>query len=262
MPSLTKLLDAMLIMDYKEFKMMADSDGINADAKVVAALLDRCCHAKSTRAIHLAFERLEGEQPTPIRFETPKFYTRYHNAKPSTQIAAFSASSGVGVSTPEVDDDPEITSDIAGSLRVTLDALRRLPKSDVEALLTYRAAVDKKLPKTGLTVQKASVRKIIAANLLVIGHSGNTNAIEEIFLQIEGQLEKVIQVLGGHDVYIDDYSTLEAPMNAQLIDGIWVAENEAVTNMWVARLAPEAQPIINKSLSSKWDEMNKGVNNA
>jgi hypothetical protein len=261
MPSLTNLLDMMLVMDYKEFKMMGDSEGINADAKVVAALLDRCCHAKSTRAIHLAFERLEGEQPTPIRFETPKFYTRFHNAKPSTQIAAFSSASAVPTPS-EVDDDPEITSDIAGSLRVTLDALRRLPKSDVEALLTYRAAVDKKLPKAGLSVQKASVRKIIAANLLVIGHSGNTNAIEEIFLQIEGQLEKVIKVLGGHDVYIDDYATLEAPMNAQLIDGIWVAENEAVTNMWVARLAPEAQPIINKSLSSKWDEMNKGVKNA
>lgn len=261
MPSLTKLLDMMLVMDYKEFKMMGDSDGINADAKVVAALLDRCCHAKSTRAIHLAFERLEGEQPTPIRFDTPKFYTRYQNASPPTQIAAFSSASAVPTPS-EVDDDPEITSDIAGSLRVTLDALRRLPKSDVEALLTYRAAVDKKLPKAGLSVQKASVRKIIAANLLVIGHSGNTNAIEEIFLQIEGQLEKVIKVLGGHDVYIDDYATLEAPMNAQLIDGIWVAENEAVTNMWIARLAPEAQPVINKSLSSKWDEVNKEKKNA
>ena len=68
MPSLTKLLDLMLVMDYKEFKQMAEDSGINADAKTVAALLDRCCHAKSTRAIHLAFERLEGEQPTPIRF--------------------------------------------------------------------------------------------------------------------------------------------------------------------------------------------------
>src|ERR1035437_2802864 len=134
MPSLTKLLDTMLVLDYKEFKLLADSPEINADAKVVAALLDRCCHARSTRAIHLAFERLEGEQPTPIRFETPKFYTRYHNAAPSTQIAAFSSTSTV----PEVDDDPEITSDIAGYLRVTLDALRRMPKPHVDALIAYR----------------------------------------------------------------------------------------------------------------------------
>jgi hypothetical protein len=260
MSSLTKLLDFMLVMDYKEFKLMADDPGINADAKTVAALLNRCCFARSTRAIHLAFERLEGEQPTPIRFETPKFYTRYHNAAPPNQIAAFSSS--LVVPTPsEEDDDPVITSEIAGSLRVTLDALRRLPKSDVDAILTYRKAVDKKLPKTDLVVQRASVRKVIAANLLVISHSGNTNAIEEVFLQIEGQLEKVIKVLGGHDVYVDDYATLEAPMNAQLVDGLWVAENEAVTNMWVARLAPEANPIINKSLSSRWDEVEKEKRN-
>ena len=237
MPSLTKLLDLMLVQDYKQFKLMADSREINADAKVVAALLDRCCHAKSTRAIHLAFERLEGEQPTPIRFETPKFYTRYHNAK---QIAG--SSSPLAVPTPsEGDDDPVITSDVAGSLRATLDALRRLPKPDVEAILTYRDSVDKQKPKTDLVVQKASVKKVIAANLLVIGHTGNTNAI---FLQIEGQLEKVIKVLGGHDVFVDDYATLEAPANAKLIDGVWTAENEAVTNMWIARLAPEAHQTI------------------
>jgi hypothetical protein len=247
MPSLTKLLDMMLVMDYKEFKLMADSVGINADAKTVAALLDRCCHAKSTRAIHLAFERLEGEQPTPIRFETPKFYTRYHNASAPKEIAAFSSISGP----PEVDDDPEITSDIAGSLRVTLDGLRRGPKSYIDATLKYRNAVDKKLPKADLVVRKASVRKIIAANLLAISHTGNTNAIEEVFLQIEGQLEKVIKVLGGHDVYVDDYATLEAPTNAKLVDGLWVAENEAVTNMWIARLAPESQEITKKIIGEK-----------
>lgn len=257
MPSLTKLLDQMLVVDYKDFKLLEQSPGINADAKVVAALLDRCCHAKSTRAIHLAFERLEGEQPTPIRFDTPKFYTRYHNAEPPRQIAPFSATTEAATAA----DDPPVTSDVAGSLRVTLDALRRLPKEDVEAILLYRAAVDKKQPKVELTVKKASVRKIIAANLLIIGHSGNTEAIEEIFLQIEGQLEKVIKVLGGHDVYVDDYSTLEAPANARMLDGVWVAENEAVTNMWVARLAPEAHPVINKSLSSRWDEMEKEKRN-
>lgn len=253
MPSLTRLLDKMLVLDYKEFQQLSDSPGINADAKVVAALLDRCCHAKSTRAIHIAFERLEGEQPIPIRFDTPRFYTRYHNASPPRELMA---TTGI----PELelpDDDPVVTSDVAGSLRVTLDALRRLPKADVQALLAYRAAVDKKLPTAGLSVRNVSVRKIIAANLLVIAHDGNTNAIEEVFLQIEGQLEKVIKVLGGHDVFVDDYSTLEAPMNARLEDGVWIAENEAVTNMWVARLAPEAQPVINKSLSSKWDEIEK-----
>jgi hypothetical protein len=249
MSSLTKILRTMLVIDYKDFKLMAESEGINADAKMVAALLDRCCHAKSTRAIHLAFERLEGEQPVPIRFDTPKFYTRYHNASPPTQIAAFSSSSVA--STIEEDDDPEITSDIAGSLRVTLDGLRRLPKAHVDAIMVYRTAVDKKLPKKALAVQSASVRKIIAANLLRESHGGNTNAIEEIFLQIEGQLEKVIKVLGGHDVYVDDYSTLEAPMNATLVDGLWVAENEAVTNMWVARLAPEAEIPINKVIGEK-----------
>jgi hypothetical protein len=238
---------------------MADSPGINADAKVIAALLNLCCRAKSTRAIHLAFERLEGEQPIPIRFDTPKFYTRYHNASPPTLIEGFT--SAADAAPIEYDDDPQITSDIAGSLRVTLDGLRRMPKEDIDAVLEYRAAVDKKLPKAGLSVKNASVRKVIAANLLAMGHSGNTNAIEEIFLQIEGQIEKVIKVLGGHDVYIDDYFTLEAPMNAQLVDGLWVSENEAVTNMWIARLAPEAQPVINKSLSSKWDEVEKEKRN-
>lgn len=245
MPSLTRLLEAMLLMDYREFKLLDESPEINSDAKVVAALLKRCCHAKAMRAIHLAFDRLEGEQPTPIRFETPKFYTRYHNASAPTQIAAFSSSTEP---TLVDDDDPEITSSIAGSLRVTLDALRRLPKSDVKAIITYRDVVDNQQQKAGLAVQKASVRKIIAANLLNISHTGNTNAIEEVFLQIEGQLEKTIKVLGGHDVYVDDYSTLEAPMHATLQDGLWVAENKAVTNMWIARLAPEASGIITKEI--------------
>lgn len=248
MPSLTRLLDTMLVLEYRDFKLLVDSPEINSDARVVAALLDRCCHAKAMRAIHLAFERLEGEQPTPLRFETPKFYTRYHNASPPAQIAAFSSSSEP---TPDEDDDPEITSQIAGSLRVTLDGLRRLPKTQVQAIIRYRDAVDKKLAKADLLISRASVKKIIAANLLHIGHTGNTNAIEEIFLQIEGQLEKVIKVLGGHDVYVDDYATLEAPPNATLQDGIWVAENKAVTNMWIARLAPEASDTINKVIGDK-----------
>lgn len=243
MPSLTKLLDTMLLVDYREFKLLNDSPSINADAKTIAALLDRCCHARSTRAIHLAFDRLEGEQPIPLRFDTPKFYTRYHNA---TRIAALSPSSAMP--SRELDDDPEITSDIAGSLRVTLDGLRRLPKENTDAVILYRDAVDGKKPKYNLAVQNASVRKVIAANLLYVSHQGNTNAIEEIFLQIEGQLEKVVKVLGGHDVYVDDYATLEAPPNAVLKDGLWVAENEAVTNMWIARLAPESQEITRKEL--------------
>lgn len=247
MPSLTKLLDTMLVMDYKDFKLLDNSPDINADAKMVSALLLRCCKAKAMRAIHLAFDRLEGEQPTPIRFVTPKFYTRYHNASPPTQIAAFSSSTAVP--TTMEDDDPEITSEIASSLRVTLDALRRMPKSDVKAILQYRDAVDTNQPKANLIVRNASVRKIIAANLLIISHTGNTNAIEEVFLQIDGQLEKTIKVLGGHDVYVDDYSTLEAPMNAVLEDGLWVAENKAVTNMWIARLAPEANTVINKEIT-------------
>jgi hypothetical protein len=246
MSSLTSLLKIMLQMDYYEFQLMSQSPDINADAKTVAALLDRCCHARSTRAIHLAFERLEGEQPTPIRFETPKFYIRYRNATSLTKIAALSSSSAP---TSEGDDDPEITSNITGSLRVTLDGVRRLPKADVAGILEYRKAVDKKLPKTALVVNKASVRKIIAANLLALSHEGNTNAIEEIFLQIEGQLEKVIKVLGGHDVYVDDYDTLEAPANARLVDGVWTAENEALTNMWVARLAPQTHDIIKKEIN-------------
>lgn len=246
MPSLTKLLDTMLVSDYHDFMLLFKSDGINADAKTVAALLNRCCHARSTRAIHLAFERLEGEQPVPIRFDTPKFYTRYHNASPPKEIAAFSSVSSLHPI--EADDDPVITSDIAGSLRVTLDALRRLPKVDVKAILKYRDTVDNQKPKADLAVKAASVRKVIAANLLSESFSGNTNAIEEVFLQIDGQLEKVIKVLGGHDVYVDDYATLEAPVNAKLIDGVWVAENEAVTNMWIARLTPEASGIINKEI--------------
>lgn len=244
MPSLTKLLDVMLQMDYKDFILLSDSPNINSDAKTIAALLNRCCHAKSTRAIHLAFERLEGEQPTPIRFITPKFYIRYHNAAPP--IAEFTSTSVA--STAEVDDDPVITSDVAGSLRVTLDALRRVPKDNVRAVMDYRNAVDKEKITSDLFINKASVRKVIAANLLAVSHSGNTNAIEEVFLQIEGQVEKIIKVLGGHDIYVDDFHTLEAPHNAKLVDGIWVAENEAVTNMWIARLAPEASTIIHKEI--------------
>lgn len=247
MPSLTKLLDAMLQMNYADFVLLTNSPEINSDAKTIAALLYRCCHAKSTRAIHLAFERLEGEQPIPIRFETPKFYTRYHSAAPPKMLADSSLSSAVPTPS-EDDDDPVITSDVAGSLRVTLDALRRAPKANMQAITAYRDAVDKQQPRGDLSISNASVRKVIAANLLAVSHTGNTNAIEEIFLQIDGQVEKVIQVLGGHDVYVDDYHTLEAPPNARLKDGVWTAENEAVTNMWVARLAPEANKIIHKEI--------------
>jgi hypothetical protein len=40
-------------------------------------------------------------------------------------------------------------------------------------------------------------------------------------------------------------------MNARLVDGVWVAENEAVTNMWVARLAPESQEITKRIIGEK-----------
>ena len=45
-------------------------------------------------------------------------------------------------------------------------------------------------------------------------------------------------MLGGEDVYVDDYSTLVAPAHATKDEaGCYIAENKAMTNIWLRGFA-------------------------
>ena len=82
------------------------------------------------------------------------------------------------------------------------------------------------------------VKSVIVANLLKNVQKGRYKAIELVFDQIDGKLTRTIALLGGEDVYVDDFGTLVAPQHAQLgTDGVYYAENAIMTAAWLRGFA-------------------------
>lgn len=78
------------------------------------------------------------------------------------------------------------------------------------------------------------VKHVIVANLLRNVRKGRYRAIELVFDQIDGRLTRTITLLGGEDVYVDDYTLLTAPAGAiKDAEGYYIAENKVMTAAWL-----------------------------
>lgn len=227
MASLKTRFEELIHMNWSDFVLLEVDRSANVDDGVLCSLIRICADTDDIAAIKLAFDRIDGLQETPIEIKVPKFYTRYIKAK---EIEP----GGKALQAPE---DVEVKSNYdpaTAKLRETLKEMRSMPQDVIRVVRGYKKKIDKGQP----VKHDPMVKSVIVANLLLNVRKGRFRAIELVFDQIDGKLTKTISLLGGNDVYVDDYNTLIAPANATKDEnGYYIAENELMTAAWLRGFA-------------------------
>ncbi len=231
MANLKDRFTELIHMEWGEFVKLEKDKGASVDDGVLCSLIRICADTDDIAAIKLAFDRVDGLLETPVEIKVPKFYTRYIKAKEiepgQKQIEAAESSKKEKASSY----DPA-----TAKLRETLSEMRSLPQDVVRIVRLYKKHIDedKKRP----TDHDPMVKSVIVANLLRNVKRGRYKAIELVFDQIDGKLTRTITLLGGNDVYVDDYTTLVAPAHAVKDEaGHYIAENEVMTAQWLRGFA-------------------------
>lgn len=232
MASLKDRFTEIIHMDWDEFIELEKSGDATVDDEVLCSLVRACADTDDISAIKLAFDRIEGLQETPIEVKIPKFYTRFINAK---KIESSKDSKTLTEPSESSKKDKKGEYDPAtAKLRETLQEMRSMPRQVIRAVRMYKHNIEDNRP----VEHHPKVKSVICANLLNNVTKGKFKAVELVFDQIDGKLTKTITLLGGNDVYIDDYVTLTAPAHAKLDDeGVYYAENEAMTTAWIRGFA-------------------------
>lgn len=227
MATLKERFEQMIHMTWREFIELEKGMNATIDDMTLCALVRICTDTDNVNATKLAFDRIEGMLETPIEVKLPKFYTRYVNAN---TIEAGGTENKLEVRKEEKSKYDPATA----KLRETLHEMRGMPQQVIGLVLGHKKEIEAGKP----TQHDPMVKSIMVANLLYNASRGKTKAIDMIFDQIDGKLTRTITLLGGEDVYIDDYLTLEAPAGAVKDDkGYYVAENKAMTNTWLRGFA-------------------------
>lgn len=226
MNSLTDRFEELLHIDWGEFIELENGTSTNVDDMTLCSFIRICAEANDMAAIKIAFDRSDGLVETPVEVKVPKFYIRYLEAKDKEPGDA---------TNKDIKETVKKYDPATAKLRETLQEMRRMPKDVIRVVRIYRKRIEK-----GIEVDhKPQVKSVIVANLLNIVQKGKSaRAIELVFDQLDGKLTKTISLLGGNDVYIDDFSTLTAPANAiKDENGVYIAENELMTNAWLRGFA-------------------------
>lgn len=225
MPTLKSRFEEILHMEWGEFCKLEKSQTASVDDVVLCSLIRNCADTDDIGATKMAFDRADGLLETPIEIKVPKFYIRYTKAK---EIEAGTA----GIEAPESAKKEEASSydPASAKLRETLQEMRHMPRDVIRAVRLYKRRIEKGTPVD----HQPMVKSVIVANLLRNVQKGRFRAIELVFDQIDGKLTRTITLLGGDDVYVDDYVTLVAPADAVLDDkGVYIAENKSMTAIWL-----------------------------
>jgi hypothetical protein len=227
--TLKERFEEIIHMGWDEFMDLEKSGSATVDDQVLCSLVRACAESDDILAIKLAFDRIDGLQETPIEVKIPKFYIRYVNAKKIE-------SSQKAIQAPQ-DNQKEEKSNYdpaTAKLRETLREMRKMPRDVVRMIRIYKRRVEK-----GNNVEHMpKVKSIICANLLKNVAKGRFKAIELVFDQIDGKLTRTITLLGGQDMYVDDYSLEVAPAHAiKGEDGVYYAEDILMKNQWIRGFA-------------------------
>lgn len=230
MANLKKRFEEIIHLNWGEFIELEQDKFANVDDVILCSLIRTCADTDDIAAIKLAFDRVDGLLETLIEIKVPKFYTRYVNAK-SQEPGAKQLATG-----DEKPEEPTNYDPATAKLRETLKQMRGMPRDVIRVVRLAKKHIDEgKFPKNK---PQPSVKAVIVANLLKHVTKGRFRAIELVFDQIDGKLPKAINLLGGDDVYVDDYTELVAPAHAELDeDGVYYAENKAMTAIWLRGFA-------------------------
>jgi hypothetical protein len=230
MATLKTRFEELIHLEWGEFVDLELDKSSSVDDVVLCSLIRACADGDDVGAIKMAFDRIDGLQETPIEIKVPKFYTRYVNAKkiePGAKklLEAPESSKAESKSTY----DPA-----TAKLRETLQEMRSMPQDVIRVVRLYKKRIE-----DGKPVQHdPKVKSVIVANLLKKIQKGKFRAVELVFDQIDGKLTKTITLLGGDDVYVDDYNVKIAPADSiKGEDGVYYGENKVMTTAWLRGFA-------------------------
>lgn len=239
---LGSFLKEVIDWQWDEFvKAEKDTNYTGAEAAVFALI--RACSGGKLGAIKLAIDRVDGKVETPIKYEYPKVFVLFPEAKkkelePSGGVKSRSltAPEGFEETVEKIKEEPEISEDgkkATMSLRETLELMADQKRLLVEVILQTKVKVE-----LGEPVKKIPlVKSVIAANLLRLAEKNNFEAITEIFDQIDGKLVETIKIL-GEDLYLTSY-IIEAPYGAKKNkDGIYQIEMPQIASQWKQNFRP------------------------
>lgn len=233
MSSLKQRFEEILHINWGEFIELEKSPSSNVDDVVLCSLIRTCADTDDIAATKMAFDRADGLLETPIEIKVPKFYVRYVNAK------AIEAGQ-TAIEAPKTDGKAEAGKydPASAKLRETLREMRGMPKDVIRAVRLYKRRIEKGMPVD----HQPMVKSVIVANLLRNVQKGRFRAVELVFDQIDGKLTRTITLLGGEDVYVDDYTTLTAPAGS-MIDkkGVYYSENKLMTTAWLRGFAQSSK---------------------
>lgn len=229
MATLKTRFEEILHMEWGEFCELEKDKTASVDDVVLCSLIRNCADTDDISATKMAFDRADGLLETPIEIRVPKFYIRYINAK---EIDGNTA----GIEAPQSSkkDKKHKYDPASAKLRETLQEMRQMPRDVIRAVRLYKRRIEKGTPVD----HQPMVKSVIVANLLRNVQKGRFRAVELVFDQIDGKLTKTISLLGGDDVYVDDYNTLVAPADATKDkEGYYIAENKTMTAAWLRGFA-------------------------
>ena len=231
MITLKDQFEEFIHLPYDEYWVKKKSKSNTVDERTLMSLIDICTDTDDIAAAKMSFDRIEGLLETPIHIKIPKFYVRYLKAidVEHSEQKALGAPETVA---PVQDDNYDPAT---AKLRETLSRMRTMPEQIIPAILRVKKAIQAGKDVNLKPPQKMpQVKHVIVANLLRNVRKGRYRAIELVFDQLDGKLVKTITLLGGEDVYIDDYTTLTAPAHAVLgDDGVYFAEDKQMTTQWI-----------------------------
>jgi hypothetical protein len=229
--TLKQRFEEIIHLPWDEFVAMEKGPGLSVDDEVLCSLVRLCADTDEILAAKLSFDRIDGLLEIPIEVKVPKFYIRYINAKKIEQSSDKQLEAG-----KETKKKSKTKYDPAtAKLRETLQEVRKLPREVIPAVLKAKKMLDDG-KQTDFKIPQ--VKHVMVANLLRNIRKGNFRAIELVFDQIDGKLTRTITLLGGEDVYVDDYTTLLAPESSvKDKNGYYIAENKVMTNQWLRGFA-------------------------
>jgi hypothetical protein len=236
MGSLKSRFEELLHIDWYEYCKLEKDKTSTVDDGSLTSLIRICADSDDIAAIKLAFDRADGLQDTVIEIKVPKFYVRYVKA---TSIEP--GSKEIEAPKDSKKDETFNYDPASAKLRETLKEMRGMPKDVIRVVKLYARRIEKAIDagqEIPEDMKKPMVKSVIVANLLKNVQKGKFKAIELIFDQIDGKLPKAIQLLGGEDVMVDDYTTLVAPAHSELgEDGVYRAEDKRMTTIWLRGFA-------------------------
>ncbi len=229
MSTLKSRFEEIIHMTWSDFVLLEHDKSASVDDGVLCSLVRVCADTDEIAAAKLAFDRLDGLLETPIEIKVPKFYTRYVKAKEIESGTRQIEGAGASEKDKASSYDPA-----TAKLRETLREMRSMPQDVIRVVRGYKKRIDEGKPSK----HDPMVKSVIVANLLRNVGRGRYRAIELVFDQIDGKLTRTLTLLGGDDVYVDDYTELVAPADAIKDEsGYYIAENKLMTTAWLRGFA-------------------------